>query len=151
MSTESMKEMVRRVIADVWNTGDLSTFDELYSPDYVYGSPGMEGVRGRKAFGELVAMYRTAFPDLTSTVEQQVAEGDTVVSRGTTRGTHRGTFGGLEPTGRTAVVPWVVITRFEGDRIAEDWEIYDALGLMQQLGAMGATPGAEAPARATNR
>lgn len=57
-----------------------------------------------------------------------------VVTRGTTRGTHRGPFAGIAPTGKTIAVPWVIVTSFRGDRIVADWEIYDALGMMTQLG-----------------
>ena len=68
--------------------------------------------------------------------ELQVAEGDVVVTRGTTRGTHEGSFAGIEATGEKIALPWVFITRFVEGQIAEDWELYDALGLMQQLGAI---------------
>lgn len=109
--------------------------DELVTPDYVYRAPGDEELDG-KALQEYSASIRSAFPDLNNTIEMQVAEGDVVVTRGTTRGTHKGSFAGIAPTGEKIALPWVFITRFENGRIAEDWELYDALGLMQQLGAI---------------
>jgi predicted ester cyclase len=61
-----------------------------------------------------------------------------VMTRGTTTGTHQGPFGEMPPTGKSISVQWVMVSRFEGDRIAEDFEVYDSLGLMQQLGAVPA-------------
>ena len=61
-------------------------------------------------------------------------EGEIVVTRGITRGTHQGSFGQLAPTGKSVAVPWVIITRIRDGRIVEDWEIYDGLGMMTQLG-----------------
>ncbi len=81
-------------------------------------------------------MYRSAFPDLQATVEDQVAEGDKVASRFTFRGTHRGELAGIPPTGNQVEVTGIVISRIEGGKGAEDWSNYDALGMMQQLGVV---------------
>jgi predicted ester cyclase len=86
-----------------------------------------------KAF---VAAYRRAFPDAHSTVENQVAEEDKVVTRWRARGTHRGELGGMEPTGRGFEIDGITIERIAGGKIAEVWVARDELGLLRQLGVL---------------
>ena len=81
-------------------------------------------------------MYRTAFPDLQITVEDQVAEGDKVVTRWTARGTHRGELLGVTPSGNRVEISGISIDRFSGSKFVESWSNYDALGTMQQIGAI---------------
>jgi predicted ester cyclase len=83
-------------------------------------------------------MYRTAFPDLTSKIDGQIAEGDVVVSHGMTAGTHQGPLGEIPATGRSISIAWILVSRFDGDRISSEFEVYDALGMMQQLGVVPA-------------
>ena len=85
-------------------------------------------------------MLLTASPDLHITVEDQVAEGDKVVTRYTTRGTHQGPFMGIPPTGKHVTVTGIVITRFANCKEVEEWANADWLGLLQQLGVVP-TPG----------
>jgi len=80
------KELVRRCIEQAVNTGSLKVADELLANDYVYREPTVGEKRGREGFKQLITMYRTAFPDVRLTVEQQIAEGDLVVTRWTARG-----------------------------------------------------------------
>jgi len=96
----------------------------------------MEQVRGADALKELVNFYRNAFPDLSNTIEEQIAEGNKVVTRGTTRETHQGPLGNIPASGKRIAVPWVMITRFDEEKIAEELEVYDALDFMQQIGAI---------------
>ena len=84
----------------------------------------------------LATMYRTAFPDLHFTVEDQIAEGDMVANRVTARGTHQGEFMGIAPTGKQVTVTGITIDRIAGDKLEESWASWDFLGLMQQLGAI---------------
>lgn len=135
MSNETRKRTMSRWSLEMWGGGNLALVDELASSDYVYRAPGIEAVRGPKAFKELVTFYRTAFPDLSNKIEDQVAEGDKVVTRGTTYGTHTAPLGNIPASGKRITVPWVLISRFDGEKIAEDWEVYDSLGMMQQIGA----------------
>jgi predicted ester cyclase len=79
-------------------------------------------------------MYRIAFPDLELTIEDQVAEGDEVVTRFTARGTHRGELMGIPPTGRKVVVTGISIDRLVNGKTVESWTNYDVLSMMQQLG-----------------
>jgi steroid delta-isomerase-like uncharacterized protein len=131
------KAAVQRWILGVWDRGELSLVDELASDSYSYTAPGRTDLR-RQAFKAFVTDVRSAFPDLQNTISGQLAEGNKVVTIGTTRGTHHGTFAGIAATGRGIVIPWVVITEFHGGKIANESELFDALSLMQQLGAMPA-------------
>jgi steroid delta-isomerase-like uncharacterized protein len=137
MSTEQNKAMDRRVYEEVWNGGNLAVIDELVAANYVdhdQEPPGaLEGVEGLK---QSVTMYRTAFPDVHFTVEDQIAEGDRVVTRWTARGTHQGAFMGIPPTGKQAMVTGISITRVASGKVVEGWTNFDALGLLQQLGAV---------------
>jgi predicted ester cyclase len=91
---------------------------------------------GRAGFKELVVTWRAAFPDMHEDVLQMVADGDWVVSRFRLRGTHRGTFYGLDPTGRRVEIEGVDFLRISGGQIAEWIYFEDALGLFRQLGVM---------------
>jgi predicted ester cyclase len=81
-------------------------------------------------------MYRTAFPDLQIPIEDVIAEGDRVVTRWTTRGTHQGELMGAAPTGNQLTVTGILIDRVSGGKIEEEWVDYDTLHLMQQIGAV---------------
>lgn len=83
-----------------------------------------------------ISGYRNAFPDLRVTVEEQVAHGNTVVTRWTTTGTHRGDLWGVPPTGKSFTITGVTIDRFVEGKIAESKESWDALGMLQQLGIL---------------
>lgn len=138
MSTEDNKAIVRRLYEEVINKGNLNVADEALTSDYVYRSPGSPEFRGPDGFKQLITMYRTAFPDLHLDVDDLIAEGDTVVSRWTGRGTHQGELMGIPPTGKQVTVTGVVISRFSGGKAAEEWELIDTLGMLQQLGAIPA-------------
>jgi steroid delta-isomerase-like uncharacterized protein len=108
--------------------------DEVYAADLVWHDPDQE-IRGHEEAKQFIAMYTTAFPDLNATVEDVIAEGDKVVTRWTIRGTHQGEieeFG--PPTGKQAELEGITIHRIEGGKIVEEWNRYDNLSLMQQLG-----------------
>ena len=134
-SQEASKELVRRWITGIWDNGDKELFRELATEDYVYSYPGQEELRGDAflGFGDSI---RSAIPDLKNTIEQQFIEGDMIVTRGTTRGTNQGAFGDIPPTGNSIEVPWVMFTRLRDGRVAEEWEIFDTLTFMTQLGAV---------------
>ena len=136
--SEANKALVRRFYEEVLERGNLALVDELFASNYVYHEPAVGEVKGPEGIKQLAAMYRTAFPDLRMTIEDLVAEGDKVVSRWTGRGTHRGELMGVAPTGKEMTVTGVVISRIIGGKFVEDWENYDTLGMMQQLGALPA-------------
>lgn len=139
MSTDENKALVRRTIEEVWNKGSLAGVDELLATDYVgHFAILPEPVRGHTAFKQFASHYFTAFPDIRVTIDDLVADGDKVVVRWTARGTHRGELMGIPPTGKPVTVTGMWIHRVAGGRIAEQWGVFDALGMMQQLGTIPA-------------
>ena len=91
---------------------------------------------GREHFKEFARMYRSAFPDIHIEVEDQIVEGDRVATRWRGTGTHEGELMGISPTGNRVTVVGTTIERIADGQIAETWDNYDALGMMQQLGAI---------------
>ena len=143
MSTEENKIIVRRLLQDVWSSGDLALVDEIFTTNFIRHGPALEGeVRGSDGLKRLVSMYRATYPDLRITLEDQTAEGALIVTRWTARGTHRGELMGIAPTGKQITVPGVIIDRAAGGKIDAEWAYYDALGMLQQLGV--ASPGRRA-------
>jgi steroid delta-isomerase-like uncharacterized protein len=113
---------------------NLDILDEVYATDLVWHEPDQD-IRGLDEASQFVSMYKTAFPDLSATVEDVIAEGDKVVTRYTVRGTHQGEieeFG--PPTGRQIELQGITIHRIEDGKIVEEWERYDNLSVLQQLG-----------------
>src|SRR3712207_4416362 len=136
MSTEEDKAIVRRGIEEFANQGNFAAIDELVDSDYVFHAPGLPELRGREGFTQMVMLQRTAFPDLHFTIEDMIAEGETVVTRFTARGTHRGELMSIPPTGKQASFVGILISRITNGKIVEEWEISDDLGLLQQLGVV---------------
>ncbi len=135
MSIEENKSLIRRFCEEVWNHGLLDVVTEIFAEDYVRhdlrpGKP-IPGPEGQK---RIAADFRTAFPDLHMTLDLIVAEGDLVVTRWTTAGTHTGQWGSIPPTGNHAVFSGVNIFRIHNGKVVELWNHRDDLGLMQQLG-----------------
>lgn len=135
MNAQAMKDTARRWIIGIWDHADFDLFSELASPGYVFKVPGQEDI-GSSGLREAVAGMHASFPDLNNSIEEQFADGDVVVTRGTTRGTHQGPFAGVPASGNSIAVPWVIVTRFSGGLVTEDWELYDAMALMTQTGAI---------------
>lgn len=133
MAGEANKELVRRFVETFWNSGDMTAIGDLMATDAVIHQPEMGGTDGLKGFNRMI---RAAFPDWHSTLEELVAEGDTVAERWTGRGTHRGEFQGIAPTGRRVEVPGVVFYRIRDGKIVEFRGSFDALRMLQQLGAI---------------
>ena len=137
MSAEENKTIVRRINEEVWNKGDLDVIDELIADDAVISVVGApQEIRGPAGFREFVTMYRTAFPDLRITVDEQIGEGDVVVNRWTATGTHEGELMGIAATGKQATTSGVNINRISGGKLVQGWGLFDQLGLLQQIGAV---------------
>jgi steroid delta-isomerase-like uncharacterized protein len=136
MSAEQNKALVRRGYEDAWNKQNLALFDELLAADLVDHSvpPGIP--QTREGSQQVATMYWKAFPDVRIDIEDQVAEGDKVVTRWTGRGTHTGELMGIAPTGKQVVVEGISIDRVVGGKIVETWGQFDQLGMLQQLGAV---------------
>jgi steroid delta-isomerase-like uncharacterized protein len=135
--SEENKALARRFIEEAFNQGNLDVIDETTSSEWVHHDPAMpEEGHGPEGAKQFVQMYRSAFPDTHITIEDQVAEGDKVVTRWTARGTHEGELMGITPTGNRVEITGITIDRIEGGKTVETWDHYDALGMMQQLGVM---------------
>ncbi len=136
MSTVENKAIDRRFTEEVWNRGNLAVVDELMRADYNGHDPTIP--TGSAGFKQFVLMYRRAFPDVHLTIEDQMAEGDKVVSRWTAHGTHRGELMGIAPTGKQVTVTGINIERIANGKLVEGWSNYDTLGMLQQLGVIPA-------------
>jgi steroid delta-isomerase-like uncharacterized protein len=131
------KKLFRRIFEEVWNNKNTAAIDELIAADYVHHDPqspkfsdGMEGYK------QLVAHYLSAFPDARFSIDQEIQEGDTAVTRWRVQGTHKGDLPKLPATNKSFSVAGVTIARSKDGKIVEGWNIWDALGLMQQLGGV---------------
>ena len=137
MSAEQNKALARRVLEEMFNKGNLDVADKLLAPDYVDHDPAMpEDIHGPEGFKEYVGAFRSAFSDLHLEIEDQVAEGDKVVTRWTGTGNHDGELAGIAPTGNRVTLPGMEIVRISGGKLVEGWEGYDMMNLMRQLGVM---------------
>ena len=127
--------IVREFIEEVINQGKIDQTSQYFWEDMVEQvpfpgqGPGVEGLK------DVLRSMRTAFPDIVFTIEEQISEGDKVVSRFVWTGTHKSEFFGVPATGKAVRVWGVVIDRFEGDRIKDTRILMDGLGMMMQLGA----------------
>lgn len=141
--SEELKAKSRRFFEEIWNQGNFDELDELVSPDLVsHTNASPEPIRGPEGIKAFIGGFRAAFPDIRMTVEDQVAEGDTVVNRWTATGTHRGELMGISHTGKQVTVSGITIARYAGGRAVQSWAVADMLGLLQQIGAVPAV-GAE--------
>jgi steroid delta-isomerase-like uncharacterized protein len=135
--SEQNKAIVRRQFEELWNKGNLSVADELIAPAYEHHDASTPEVgRGPESEKKRVTLYRTAFPDMRLTIEDIVAEGETVMARWSCRGTHKGDLSGIAPTGKQFTISGVTIARLANGKMVEGWVNWDALGLMQQLGVV---------------
>lgn len=134
---EDNKAIARRLAEETFGKGNLDLIDEYVAENYVAHDPAdPEEVRGIEGLKDRVRQYRGAFPDLQITIEDCFGEGDRVCTRWTARGTHEGELMGMEPTRKEVAIDGLSIDRFEGGRLVETWDNWDALGMMQQLGAI---------------
>jgi steroid delta-isomerase-like uncharacterized protein len=129
--SEENKTLARRS----WEIVDnLDTIEEIYAPDVVWHEPDQE-LRGIEEARQFVTTYKTALPDLNVTVEDVIGEGNQAVTRWTVRGTHQGEVEEFGPsTGRQVEIKGITIHRIEDGKIVEEWEGYDNLSILQQLG-----------------
>jgi steroid delta-isomerase-like uncharacterized protein len=134
ISNEERKAICRWGYEVLWNTGNYDVIPEAVAPDVVVHDVVNGELHGPDEIREVVAAYRAGFPDVHFTIEDQIAEGDTVVTRYTARGTHLGEFLGISPTGKFAEITGVNISRYSGLLIVEVWETWDARGVVNQLG-----------------
>ena len=136
--SEQNKALARRAFEEVWNQGKLTVIDELTASSATYSDPNVPGGKftGPEGVKQFVQIYRGAFPDVRITINDQIAEGDKVVTRWTATGTHKGQLMGIAPTNKHATVTGVNIDRYQNGKVVEAWASYDMLGMLQQLGVV---------------
>jgi predicted ester cyclase len=128
MSVEENKGVVRREQEELWNhTGDLHAAEELFAADQA------------EAAKQEAADFRRGFPDVVSTIEDLIAEGEKVVARWRSRATHQGDYMGIPPSGKEVQFTGISFYRIEGNKIAESWTVEDQSGLTAQIGAVAET------------
>ena len=138
MLSETNKTVSRRFFEEVFGQGKLNVLDELIAKDHVNSGPGtLPGLpTGPEGTKQLVTVYRKAFPDLHFTIDEQIAEGDKVVTRWTAHGTHKGELVGIPATDKLATVTGLSVDKFVNGKIVNTWGIFDQFGMMQQLGVI---------------
>jgi steroid delta-isomerase-like uncharacterized protein len=141
MSVEENIAMVRRSYEQGLNRGDLNTVTEDFAPDYLHHFPLSPEPLTLSAFEEMFNSFLSAFPGMTVTIADIFGVGDRVAARHIFRGTHQGELMGIPPTGKEVTFTGNDIYRFANGKIAEEWSMFDALGLMQQIGAVPPPPG----------
>ena len=138
MSVEGNRAVARRFFTEVANGGNLEVAKEFMPPEYHHHDPGLppQLLGSRDAYIGHFPMYTAAFPDLSTTVDDMIAEEDKVVTRWTIRGTHNGELMGIPPTGKSVAASGITIQRFADGKIVEGWTNFDTLGILQQLGVV---------------
>jgi steroid delta-isomerase-like uncharacterized protein len=136
--SEENKALARRSW-EVVTEGSLDTLEdalaEVYANDFILHEAS-EDIVGIEGLTQFVSMMRSALPDLRITLKDDMAEGDKVVTRWIGQGTHQGELMGIAPTGNQVTITGITIHRIEDTKIVEEWSNWDALGLMQQIGAV---------------
>ncbi len=142
MTAESNKKLSRRFLEESFNKGNMSVIDEVFATNHTNHGPGaMPGLpNGPEGMKQFVNYYRKAFPDTHFQIDDQVAEGDRVVTRWTAHGTQTGEMPmqgtGISVTRRPVTVSGVTVDRFSNGKIVESWGIFDQIGMLQQLGVI---------------
>lgn len=139
MTTQDNKVIVQRWVNEVLNTRDVSAQSpayELVAADFVGHFPGQPAIEGLEAYRQFGSQYFSAFPDLQITPEDLIAEGDQVTIRYSWRGTHKAELMGIPPTGKQVVTSGISILRIANGKIAEQWDNFDNLGMLQQIGVI---------------
>lgn len=133
MGIEENRNLAARWTEDIWNRGSIAAIDNICAPDFTfnYAFPGMSS--DRDGYKQVVAAYRSAFPDMRLTNEIVIAEGDKIAIRWRGNSTHRGEFMGVAPTGKQVVMTGNTIARIEAGKIVEEYTEMDLFGLMQQI------------------
>jgi steroid delta-isomerase-like uncharacterized protein len=140
MSEAHNKEVTRRFSAEVWGEGNAALADELIAPDLVEHTPFPAQTPGLEGHKQVLAMFRSAFPDLKVTVDDVIAEGDMTYLAWHGDGTHTGQLMNIPATGKPVHVTGMDILRLENGKIKERWAEINALALMMQLGVIPAPP-----------
>jgi steroid delta-isomerase-like uncharacterized protein len=141
MSAEDNKALVRRFFEEVCNERKLGVADELFATSHTYHDPSSPSVgQGPEGMKQLMSTYQTGFPDAHWSIDAMllVEDGEMVVTRWTGVGTHTSDLPGIRATGKKARVAGIWIYRLSSGKIVESWNVWDTLGMLQQLGVIPA-------------
>jgi steroid delta-isomerase-like uncharacterized protein len=138
MTSNNKAVVLRLWYEELWDKWNLNAADELLSDDYGFHLPGVPTALDRRATKQVVAMFSASFPDLKHTVDEIIAEGDTVAARWTVRGTHRGEFQGIPASGKQVTLSGNTIHHLRDGKLRETWLSFDTMELLQQIGAVPA-------------
>lgn len=136
--------IVRQLIEEAWNRGNLDVCDELLAPSFVGHNAGTPDQRGIAESKQFIAAYRAGFPDLRLAIDELISEGDACVARITATGTHTGPLAlapdmpTIPPTGKRATVQVQAIQHLTNGKVSEVWSISDTLDMLKQLGVLPA-------------
>ena len=137
MNITEKKTFCRQLIDTVWNEGKIDALDKFVAPNHKYTDPSASfTATGIEPLKKYALSLRTSFPDLNLKFEDQIAEGDKVVSFLTVTGTHEAEFLGIPASHKKASLPLFIIHRFEGDKIVEGFGLWDALSFFRIAGAL---------------
>ncbi len=140
MTQEENKAAVRR-FWEGFNAHNPEVWDEVCTPNFINHDPSLPVPDADlQTIKEVIGGLLATFPDLKSDEEDLISDGDKIVVRRTFRGTHKGEFMGVAASGREVTFTGTFIDRLTGGKIDEQWAVFDALGLMQQIGGVP-TPG----------
>ena len=126
--------IIQRFIDEVINQGRYDVRNEIVAEDFIELDPLPGQRQGREGLKEVIAMMRSAFPDIHWVTDESISSGDKVVTRFTWTGTHRGDFLGIPATGRPVTVKGVVIDRLVNSRMTDSRILMDTFGMMMQIG-----------------
>jgi steroid delta-isomerase-like uncharacterized protein len=135
MSNEDRRFSIRKAWEAAWDQGQVDALDDLLSDDYRrFDSSGAD--QDAAAFKESILSTRSAFPDLVTTIDEIVVEGDRAAVRWHSAGTHQHAFLGVPATKRDVAVSGATFAHFDGDRIVEEFVSWDPRALLAALGIM---------------
>lgn len=137
MSPDTNRQVIRRLVEEVFNQHNLDLVDALIAPDYTDHAalPGQS--QGRAVVRETAIRHREAFPDLRWVIHDLIAEEDRVALRWSAAGTHRGTYSGVPATGRHIAFGGLTMYRLRGGQVIDEWVAWDELGILRQMGVIG--------------
>ena len=133
MTAEDNKAAARRFFEDGWNKGDVTELKAFLADEFISHNSLNVTIQSSDEYCRAMVDFRTSFPDLITTLEDVIAEGDRVVVRGTDRATQQGEFMGHPASGRPVTTTWIEIFRMDSNKAVEGWVEFDSRSLMDQL------------------
>jgi predicted ester cyclase len=133
--SEAEKALRRYWYEEVVNKGNIDLMDQVLGPGYLYHGPSDARIDGIDGLKGALRQVLAAFPDISATVKEIVAEGNIVATRLTISAHHNGPYMGIPPTGKPVGFELTNFARFISGKIVEDWDNYDLLAIFRQIGA----------------